>query len=46
LLDETPIGELSFKRINHQKSQCELGIALANDNYKGFGYGIEAVEFP
>lgn len=31
LSDETPIGELSFKRINHEKSQCELGIVLAND---------------
>lgn len=44
LWDETPIGEFSFKRINHEKSQCELGIALANDNYKGLGFGTEAVE--
>lgn len=44
LRDETQIGELSFKRINHEKSQCELGIALVNNKYKGFGYGTEAVE--
>ncbi|MGV8981691.1 GNAT family N-acetyltransferase [Clostridium sp.] len=44
LPDETPIGELSLKRINHEKSQCELGIALGNANYKGLGYGTEAVE--
>lgn len=44
LSDETLIGELSFKRIDHGKSQCELGIALVNDKYKGLGYGTEAVE--
>lgn len=44
LLDDTPIGELSFKRINYEKSQCELGIAIVNDNYKGFGYGTEVVK--
>ncbi len=44
LSDETPIGELSFKRINYEKSQCELGIVLANDKYKGLGYGTKAVE--
>ncbi len=37
------IGELSFKRINYEKSQCELGIVLANNEYKGLGYGTEAV---
>lgn len=36
------IGELSFKRINCDTSQCELGIAFANDSYKGMGYGTEA----
>lgn len=44
LLDETPIGELSFKRIDYEKSQCELGIVIANDDYKGLGYGTEAIE--
>jgi RimJ/RimL family protein N-acetyltransferase len=39
-----PIGELSFKRINYEKSQCEFGIAIVNDNYKGFGYGTEAIK--
>ena len=43
LSDETPISQLSFKRINYEKSQCELGIVLANGNYKGVGYGTEAV---
>ena len=42
--DETPIGELSFKRINHEEKQCELGIVLANDNHKVLGYGTEAFE--
>ena len=44
LLDEMPIGQLSFKRINHEKSQCELGIVLVNEDYKGLGYGTESVE--
>lgn len=44
LKDNTPIGELSFKRINHEKSQCELGIVLDNDTYKGLGYGTEAIK--
>ena len=44
LFDETLVGELSFKRINHEKNQCELGIALVNNKYKGLGYGTEAVE--
>ncbi|WP_339366040.1 GNAT family N-acetyltransferase, partial [Vallitalea maricola] len=41
--DIIPIGELSLKRINSKESKCELGIILANDNYKGLGYGTEAV---
>lgn len=44
IADRTPIGTLSFKRINYEKSQCELGLALTNNNYKGLGYGREAVE--
>lgn len=36
------IGQLSFKRIDLEKSRCELGIMLANDGYKGRGYGSEA----
>ncbi len=44
LLDEMPIGQMSFKRINHEKSQCELGIVLVNEDYKGLGYGTESVE--
>ncbi len=40
----TTIGEVSFKRIDYEKSRCELGIALVNDNYKGLGYGTEAVK--
>jgi len=44
LSDEMPIGELSFKRINYEKSQCEIGIILSNDNYKGLGYGTDAVK--
>lgn len=44
LSNEILIGQLSFKRINYEKSQCELGITLVNDKYKGLGYGTEAVE--
>lgn len=44
LPEGTPIGILSFKRINYEKSQCELGIVLTNDNYKGLGYGTESVK--
>jgi RimJ/RimL family protein N-acetyltransferase len=43
LPDGKPIGNLSFKRINRDKSQCELGIMLVNDKYKGKGYGTEAL---
>lgn len=42
LTDGTIIGEMSFKRIDREKSRCELGIVLANDGYKGQGYGREA----
>lgn len=42
-LNHVPIGELSFKRIDHDRSQCELGIVIANDSYKGKGYGTEAI---
>lgn len=42
LQNDEIIGEISFKRIDKQKSRCELGIALANDQYKGKGYGSEA----
>lgn len=44
LLDETVIGEVSIKRIDYDKGKCELGIFLANDNYKGLGYGTKAVK--
>lgn len=45
LLDDSiPIGTLSLKRIDHEKSQCELGIMLSNNNYKGLGYGSQAVK--
>jgi RimJ/RimL family protein N-acetyltransferase len=43
LLNGYPIGEISFKRINYEKSQCELGIMIANDSYKSQGYGSEAI---
>ncbi|MEG2918597.1 MAG: GNAT family N-acetyltransferase [Clostridium sp.] len=44
LEDGTPIGEISIKRIDYEKSRCEFGIAIVNDNYKGLGYGTEAIE--
>lgn len=36
------IGDMLFKRIDYDKGRCELGIMLANDLYKGMGYGSEA----
>lgn len=42
LKDGTIIGNLSFKRIDRERSRCELGIVLSNDTYKGQGYGGEA----
>ncbi len=38
------VGELSIKRIDHEKSRCELGVAMVNDAFKGKGYGTEAVQ--
>lgn len=40
---EQVIGQVSFKRIDNEKSQCELGIILAKDEYKKHGYGTEAI---
>lgn len=42
-LGDDMIGEVSFKRIDYEKSRCELGIVLANDSYKGLGYGTKAI---
>lgn len=41
-LNDAPIGELAFKRIDREKGRCELGIALCSDAYKQHGYGTEA----
>lgn len=38
-----PAGRLAFKRIDHEKSRCELGIVMVNDGFKGKGYGKEAI---
>jgi len=43
LPDNTPIGIISLKRIDYVQASCELGLFLANDNYKGKGYGSEAI---
>lgn len=43
-LDESVIGTVSFKRIDFDKRQCEIGITLANDSYKAQGYGTEAFQ--
>lgn len=37
------VGSLSLKRIDHQKSQCELGIMMVDDRCKNRGYGTEAI---
>lgn len=44
LLNETVIGEISIKRIDYDKGKCEIGIFIANDNYKGLGYGTKAIK--
>lgn len=43
-VDNEVIGEISLKRIDLSLSRCEIGIALSRDEYKGKGYGIEAIE--
>ena len=42
LRNTDPIGELSLKHIDYEKSQCELSIHLQNDSVKGKGYGSVA----
>lgn len=42
--DDCIIGEVSLKRIDFEKRLCEIGIVLANDSYKGHGYGSEAFQ--
>ncbi|MHC1748149.1 MAG: GNAT family N-acetyltransferase [Cellulosilyticaceae bacterium] len=44
LKDGTPIGEMQFKRVDQEKKQCELGMILANNTFKGQGYGTEATK--
>jgi RimJ/RimL family protein N-acetyltransferase len=43
-VDDCIIGEVSLKRIDFEKGQCEIGIVLANNSYKGLGYGSEAFQ--
>ena len=37
-----PIGLMNLKRIDREKSRCELAIVLMDDAYKGHGIGGEA----
>ena len=39
MLDEAPIGEIIFKRIDHMAKSCTLSIHLQNDSVKGKGHG-------
>ncbi|HAH96670.1 MAG TPA: hypothetical protein DCL69_07205 [Firmicutes bacterium] len=43
LKNGNPIGLTNLKRIDYEKSRCELGIILVNDSVKGKGYGTKAV---
>lgn len=42
MLDDTPIGEVKLKYIDHLKKECSLGIHMQNDAVKGKGYGTQA----
>lgn len=37
------IGELTFQRIVFSEKRCDLSIFLANESYRGKGYGTEAI---
>ena len=39
------IGDIYLKHIDTVKNSCEMGIHLANDTYKGKGYGTQAERF-
>lgn len=43
LKNGNPIGLMSLKRIDYEKSRCELSIILVDNSVKGKGYGTEAV---
>ena len=42
MLDETPIGEVILKNIDHNAKHCTLSICLCSDEYKNKGYGTAA----
>ncbi|MEE1328530.1 MAG: GNAT family N-acetyltransferase [Oscillospiraceae bacterium] len=42
MLDDKPIGEIIFKRIDRNERTCTLSIHLQNDNVKNQGYGTRA----
>lgn len=44
LLDQLVIGDIYLKNIDLTKRSCELGIHMVNDQYKGKGYGSEAIK--
>lgn len=37
------VGTLSLKRIDRDKSRCEIGLTMVNDSCKGLGYGTAAM---
>ena len=43
LLGGEVIGELVFKKIDAERKSCELGICLANDEWKNRGFGTAAL---
>ncbi|MBQ9148739.1 MAG: GNAT family N-acetyltransferase [Oscillospiraceae bacterium] len=42
MLEGRPIGEVKLWDLDPQKRECNLGIHLANDRWKGRGYGTAA----
>ena len=43
MLDGRVIGDVVLKKIDREKKQCEIGIHLISDEFKGLGYGTEAL---
>ena len=42
MMDDTVIGEIQLKNIDHGKKECTLSIHMQNDSVKGHGYGTYA----
>lgn len=43
-LEEKPIGDVGFKKIDPVSRSCEIEICMQKDRYKGCGYGTRALK--